>query len=153
MSTYTFRISWTPTPGAWSIWAFQDAHRHHHTWGRGRGPSCGRNLLMGRYGWAVLHGIRGVRPGGTWPFAAPDICTFLFGLGKSCQNGKTGFAYAALCKGVFLWKVNLFWTDFNQVWIFPPKWHAIFTKMAISVGHNLLKLKFWMFEMVENPSF
>ena len=48
---------------------------------------------------------------------------------------------------------KIIWTDFIHIWIFPPKWLAIFTKIDISACQVWLKLQFYMLEIVKNPSF
>ena len=48
-----------------------------------------------------------------------------------------------LFKGGFFLKVKFSRTDFNQIWIFPPKWHAIFHYDWRLSLPNLAKYEVW----------
>ena len=58
------------------------------------------------------------------------------------------FDILRIFKDRVLLKIQIFWTDFNHIWIFPPKWHKSFTKSDVSARQLWLKLKFCLFEIV-----
>ena len=54
-----------------------------------------------------------------------------------------------LVKGEFFIKVNCYWTDFNHIWIFLPKWHENFCWNQLFRLSNWLRMKSCTFEKTE----
>ena len=56
-------------------------------------------------------------------------------------------------ENVRFFEKSILLNDFSNIWIFLPKWPAIFSKIGIVNGQIWLKRKFCLIEIVKNPAF